>query len=133
MKVSEIMPGMRFGRLTVIAPAAATDSKRRFVCKCDCGNSKTILGYSLMGKTRSCGCLSIEKATARLNAARGYTEQLCWTCQKATGGCQWSRRGKPIDGWDAKPAVVHANGVPLPSYAIVGCPEYITDEMKKGD
>jgi hypothetical protein len=56
--------GKKFGRLYV----SELLSERRsggavFLCKCDCGNTKKIIGSSLVKKikpTRSCGCLSIE-------------------------------------------------------------------------
>ena len=34
------------------------------------------------------------------------TETLCWSCQRAvpdpTIACSWSRRFKPVPGWDAE-------------------------------
>jgi hypothetical protein len=50
--------GKQFGKLKVIE----LDHKKRrsyWLCKCDCGNVKTIRGTSLTsGATKSCGCLS---------------------------------------------------------------------------
>lgn len=50
--------GKKFGMLTVIAQAPSTDKGRnRWVCRCDCGTEKIILGESLRrGTTVSCGC-----------------------------------------------------------------------------
>ena len=55
--------GERFGRLTVVS-----DAKRKgyVVCKCDCGNTKTIRATSLTKQkqpTRSCGCIHKEAAS----------------------------------------------------------------------
>lgn len=50
--------GSRFGKLTVIAKAGKTAKHGpEFLCQCDCGNQKIILGRSLItGAARSCGC-----------------------------------------------------------------------------
>jgi len=51
--------GKRFGKLAVIG----TDNpdkwgNSRFICRCDCGNTKTILGFNLTnGITTACGCI----------------------------------------------------------------------------
>lgn len=58
--------GERYGRLVVIgeadrrrAPCGVTE--RRFVCRCDCGNIKTIAAQTLRsGSAKSCGCLRRE-------------------------------------------------------------------------
>lgn len=49
-------------------------------------------------------------------------EQLCWHCEKATGGCSWSKSFTPVEGWTAKPS---GN-----SYRIKACPEYVPLIMK---
>lgn len=56
-------------------------------------------------------------------------KQLCYFCKKATGGCSWSRFFKPVEGWTAKPTVIHHgiyNGKPrnMDSFAISECPEF---------
>lgn len=53
------LTGQKFGRLTVIKRVENSRSKQiRWLCQCDCGNRKVILGNSLKtGKTLSCGCL----------------------------------------------------------------------------
>lgn len=57
--------GRRFGRLTVVEEAGRTkDRKDKWLCRCDCGKTKIVLGYSLRsGTTRSCGCLQREIAS----------------------------------------------------------------------
>ncbi|KKK59795.1 hypothetical protein LCGC14_3030790 [marine sediment metagenome] len=49
----------KFGRLTVIKRVDKNKSRNyRWLCKCDCGKEKIILGYNLKnGHTKSCGCL----------------------------------------------------------------------------
>ena len=52
------LTGQRFGRLVVIQRADNDKyGKARWLCLCDCGNQKVILGGSLRkGSTKSCGC-----------------------------------------------------------------------------
>ena len=62
---SEDLTGQRFGSLIAISRAARPDglisSGAYWLCKCDCGNEKIIMGKSLQqGKTKSCGCHSQE-------------------------------------------------------------------------
>ena len=57
----EDLTGKRFGMWTVLQrdPLISTTSKRgaRWICKCDCGKIKSVLGYSLKnGSSVSCGC-----------------------------------------------------------------------------
>lgn len=57
MKAKDLI-GMRFGNLVVTERAENTPSGRtRWVCRCDCGRTATVDGYSLTsGHTVSCGC-----------------------------------------------------------------------------
>ena len=51
--------GKRFGTLTVIAKDNTPSCRTRWICKCDCGNIKSIEGIHLtQGKITSCGCLN---------------------------------------------------------------------------
>lgn len=48
------LTGQQYGELTVIEYAG----NYKWVCKCSCGNTKTVRGGDLVaGKTKSCGCL----------------------------------------------------------------------------
>lgn len=49
----------KFGRLTVIKQNGRDKSKKiMWLCRCDCGNEKTVRGDDLRaGKVQSCGCL----------------------------------------------------------------------------
>jgi hypothetical protein len=53
------LTGRKFGRLTVVSYAGRSDDGRiMWLCKCSCGNTKTVMTQSLTsGDTRSCGCL----------------------------------------------------------------------------
>ena len=53
------MIGKKFGKLIVIEKSSIKHKFDRayYVCKCDCGNIKEILGTSLTrGKSKTCGC-----------------------------------------------------------------------------
>lgn len=59
------MTGQRFGRLTVLyrdeSKPKGHGHKAWWICKCDCGNIKSIKGENLRrGLTKSCGCLHKE-------------------------------------------------------------------------
>lgn len=52
-------------------------------------------------------------------------EQLCCSCRKAYGGCAWSARFEPVEGWEANPTIIKQElGREIESYEILKCPEY---------
>lgn len=58
------LKGQKFGRLTVIERQGVKDGHAAWLCKCDCGNKKTVNGRHLRnGLIRSCGCYRKEYAT----------------------------------------------------------------------
>ena len=59
-----IYSGMKIGRWTVLDSAVdSTPSKRKWLCRCDCGTERYVLERSLLyGGSSSCGCLRREKA-----------------------------------------------------------------------
>lgn len=59
------MEGLKFGRLKVIKFSGHnTHKQRQFLCLCDCGREKVVLGSELRnGRTTSCGCHQREKST----------------------------------------------------------------------
>lgn len=59
------LTGRKFGRLIVIKRSLPNNkwNKTMWLCKCDCGTKKSILGKSLTCKTeptKSCGCINAE-------------------------------------------------------------------------
>lgn len=51
------LTGKKFGKLTVLH--RESDKGTKWICQCDCGNIKSIEGYSLRsGNTQSCGCIN---------------------------------------------------------------------------
>jgi hypothetical protein len=61
------MTGQRFGRLLVVSRAA--DNKWiqvKWLCRCDCGNEKSVSRRELInGDTKSCGCVRREVTSKR--------------------------------------------------------------------
>lgn len=62
------LSGQKFDRLTVIKREEnSKDGHARWLCICDCGNTKVINGSNLLNKNvRSCGCLQQEITTLNL-------------------------------------------------------------------
>lgn len=52
------LTGKVYGKLTVIQKDTTTENgKARWICKCECGSTVSVLSDSLRkGKTKSCGC-----------------------------------------------------------------------------
>ena len=51
------LTGQRFGKLTVLAPAANIRNRTAWVCRCDCGRDTVVLTVHLRdGSHVSCGC-----------------------------------------------------------------------------
>jgi hypothetical protein len=60
------LKGRRFGRLKVVKYAGTSKGYTFWLCKCDCGKSKVVVGKGLkFGDTNSCGCLVAELARKR--------------------------------------------------------------------
>lgn len=63
---------------------------------------------------------------------------LCWSCRNACGGCNWSRYKvqEPVPGWEAVPTELSGqvcvkgkiHRVPLDSFLVLACPQYIPDK-----
>lgn len=67
MSAVKDLTSMRFGYLTVFSRAQnSSTGEAMWNCKCDCGNTVTVGGYSLRnGNTKSCGCLQKEITVSR--------------------------------------------------------------------
>ena len=69
----------------------------------------------------------------------GKTPTLCWFCQNAVPdndghGCEWSRHGNPVDGWDVMPGRIRAKdsrggSTETKSYHVRECPEFVEDPI----
>ena len=54
--------GKKFGRLIVVDERGSTKlGHSKWLCRCDCGNEKIVLGQVLVrGDSKSCGCITME-------------------------------------------------------------------------
>lgn len=67
------LTGKRFGRLTVLAYAGASQWR----CRCDCGVEANVKTYSLnKGLTQSCGCLRREVMARKATKHNGANDPL---------------------------------------------------------
>lgn len=70
--MKEDLTGKKFERLTVIKKDE--DRKNHWICKCDCGNTVSVLDFYLIhGKTKSCGCYRADRARKHLEKIRDVT------------------------------------------------------------
>lgn len=79
--------------LTEVEPVLAHGrrKRRRWFCRCDCGNEKIVLQQSLSlalrslhAGSRSCGCYQVERATKHANNTKGRptSEYMTWIAAK---------------------------------------------------
>jgi 5-methylcytosine-specific restriction endonuclease McrA len=90
--------GLRFGRLIALRPIRDNKSTK-WLCKCDCGQEKPILTYSLTsGRTQSCGCLQKEITKQKLTGLFvnnlvgqrfGKLLVISEVTERLRGGVQW--------------------------------------------
>lgn len=58
--------GQVFGKLTVIELDQESSDRRKWICKCSCGNTVSVREYNLKsGNTKSCGCTRKEKTSVQ--------------------------------------------------------------------
>ena len=61
------LTGKTFTRWTVLSFQGTSRKGSVWLCRCACGTEKTVTGETLRnGQSKSCGCLSVEMATARI-------------------------------------------------------------------
>lgn len=90
--------GHKFGRLTVIKLDDNSVGRTKWVCQCECGKEKVVLGTSLTtGNTKSCGCstgrfieeipgtrygkLVVVRRGATIYSRNGASRGPSWICQ----------------------------------------------------
>jgi len=106
------MEEQRFGRLTVKSFFSRDrNHNKRWLCLCDCGNEKVVLGDKLKdGNTQSCGCYYAEFCRALVSTAekerKPYTKK-SWTAMiarctnpKSPSYCRYGAKGVTVcDRW----------------------------------
>ena len=104
MKEEPGLIGQRFGRYTVIGPdGTAAGGKRRWLCRCDCGKTGSVLESNLKsGHSGSCGCARRRDLTGsrvgRLTvlersdqyASRGKRRVPLWKCRCDCGAVTYN-------------------------------------------
>lgn len=111
MSAVKDLTGQRFGHLVVLERAENTKHGRaRWKCRCDCGNTTTVIGFHLIGgTTKGCGCLIVEglkerstvhgKYNTRLYHLWGNMKQRCYN-QRDRRYNQYGGRGITVcDEW----------------------------------
>lgn len=56
--------------------------------------------------------------------SRVTTDTLCWSCERACGGCAWSCNLTPIPDWQATPTKIQDSEHSYESYLVHSCPLY---------
>ena len=85
------MIGRKFGKLTVLALSEERGGRGqlKFLCLCDCGNTKVILGESLRSlKTTSCGCEQRIRVSIANKTHGGSNERLYHVWQGMKDRCE---------------------------------------------
>jgi hypothetical protein len=109
------LTGKRFGRLVALAPHPERSrfGEARWVCRCDCGSERIVLGSKLRtGSTTSCRCRRFIDLTGRrfgrwrvialLPERQRYasgTQTTLWLCRCDCGGEGIVRGSNLIRGW----------------------------------
>ncbi len=63
--------GQRHGRLVVLERRPNRGARARWLCRCDCGNTKVIGADAMYGSTLSCGCLAQSRRLPPAGPAQG--------------------------------------------------------------
>lgn len=107
--------GQRFGRLLAVKEVEKKGKERCWLCKCDCGNEKTVRMLALRsGNTKSCGCLQKETLTkgrppkdisnqqfgflTALQLVRSHKNSAVWLCRCVCGNTREVTLGALTNG-----------------------------------
>ena len=73
-----IQPGDKFNRLTCVRLSHTSDKGHKYyLWQCECGNEKIIMAGSVKaGRSKSCGCLSMEIKRSRKGKKRGKARNM---------------------------------------------------------
>jgi len=79
MATAQDITGQRFGRYVVMSKASTRNSRAYWLCKCDCGKIKEVMGQHLrLQRVVSCGCFNRELVTATLVAANSKGDEITY-------------------------------------------------------
>lgn len=89
-KIKDIK-GQRFGKLVVIEFKEIKKHRAMWLCKCDCGNTKTIYSDCLLrGDTKSCGCIH-QKQLIERNKKQNFNRHKIHGLSKTKLYKRWKR------------------------------------------
>lgn len=61
---------------------------------------------------------------------------LCWDCARACGGCSWSKKLIPMEGWEVAETEIRAQRgdriVIQQTYRVIACPGFLRDAIGGG-
>lgn len=68
------LTGQKFGKLIVLSLIGRNKGKTYWLCKCDCGKTKEVIGYCLkLGYSKSCGCSKGRPGISKSKLIKGDT------------------------------------------------------------
>jgi hypothetical protein len=86
------LTGQKFGRLLVIKYIKTINKRSYWLCKCDCGNEKEVIGnYLSSGRTKSCGCYQHESIVKRFTTHGKSNEKLYYIWKGMLRRCENSK------------------------------------------
>ena len=110
--------GERFERLLVLSRSEnSLSGKVKWLCRCDCGNEKTIGSAALRsGATRSCGCFNLERC-AELKTKHGMITHSAYGTWKSMMGRCHNSNDKDYADYGARGIVVCEAWHDMPTFA----------------
>lgn len=107
-----------------------------YIKNCEiCGTNFYNCGTSRRTCSKECRDKLVKISKEATKTIKGNCEQICFTCQRATGKkinsviCSWAHSLSPVKGWDATEIVIEEDGYrPYKSYDIHSCPLFLADE-----
>ena len=58
-------------------------------------------------------------------------QSLCWNCKNCFGGCSWSERFEPVEGWSAERTTIEYFNTETPSFLVRDCPLFAADDGER--
>jgi len=87
--------GKRFGRFVVVERESKDKRHPHLICNCDCGKQVSVNAEQLLsGKTKSCGCLRIEKTFVEDTSLNTIRSKIRRDNTSGVQGVNWHKRSK---------------------------------------
>lgn len=86
----ESLVGRSYGRWTVVAPSPKRGKHIVWLCRCECGTEKSVLGFTLKaGTSQDCGCTRTAKNAARRTTHGMWRHPAYNSWHAAMGRCHY--------------------------------------------